>query len=582
MKAPRSLKLPASVFALCAIAGWLAGRMNPAHDQVDGNLAAGSKAAKTVRGKSKSSVPSEVLAMLAPVRTAQTTGERLRATIQLAGDIPVADIEKWLSARWFDGSEDMQESLFTRTLLSRWQEEDPAGMLAFCLRKEIRIAYEFAGDWARRDPVAALACIGQEKDPQTRSRMLAYMGNPLAKADPQAVAARIGDLFAAVGPEQANQVSGMIRALASSSPELLKAEALKWPKLLQDAARNGLAGASLKKDLVRGLAELGRQEDGKRVFMEVAGDDSELMKSIGRDLGSLPPGWLGDLVSRGGGASYYLVQDDPGKWLDSDLAAIGLNENQARQLRNSALSQLASKDPEKLKSLLAGQELGKQERSGAIQYLVARLDKDQAEAWMAGLSDEGDRDAAKAAFAFRSQDDGNSITPAGLLSDLAETGRDLSWAESSVTGRWGREQMQVLNDGFDALPADKKALIAGKFITNNQRGIPMEFKAKALDYLLANPPAASSGEPPREQNGGQRRDPLAVAACDIAVIWVEKDSTAAADWVTGLPSGNERLWAAKNLAARWAEYEPSAASRWIAALPAGERSEVEKFMKEGR
>ena len=581
MKASRHLRLPAAVFALCAIAGWMAGRMNPAQPAAGGESGSEDKAAKTTRGKSKSSVPSEVIAMLAPVRAAKTTDERLRATLQLAGDIPVADIEKWLNARWFDGSEDMQESLFTRTLLSRWQEENPAAMLAFCLRKEIRITYEFATDWAQRDPAAALDCIGQEKDPRTRSRMLAYMGETLAKADPAAVAARIGDLFAATGPEQGNQVAGLIRALASSSPDLLKAEALKWPKVLQDTARNGLVSASLKKDFTRGLAELSRQEDGKRIFMEIAGNDSELMASIGRDPGSLPDGWLGEMLSRRSG-SYYLVQDDPGKWLDSDLAAMGLNENQARQLRSSALSQLASKDPEKLKSLLAGQELGKEERSAAIQYLVGRLDKDQAEAWMAGLSDEVDREAAKTAFAFRSENDGNSVTPAGLLIDLAEAGRNISWAESRVAGKWGREQMQALNDGFDALPGDKKALIAGKFVTNNQREIPMEVKAKALDYLLANPAAASSGELPQEQNGGQRRDPLAVAACDIAVAWVEKDSAAAADWVSGLPSGKERLWAAKNLAARWAEYEPSAASRWIAALPASERSEVEKFMKEGR
>ncbi|WP_035608697.1 hypothetical protein [Haloferula sp. BvORR071] len=579
MKTPAHLLLAVGVFSLCAVVAWLASR-TPASSTATADAADAGKAAKTARVAAKSAMPSEVLAMLAPVRAAQDTEERLRATIQLATNIPMADIEKWLSATWFDGTEDMQSSLFTRTLLSRWQEEDPAAMLSFCLKKQIRITYEFAGEWARRDPAAALACIEEQADPTLRSSMLSYMGDALSKADPQLVASHIVSLSAAFDSQnQSYMVSNMIRNLAMSSPELLRAQAANWPAALQGAVRNSLAAASLKKSFASGLAELSSQEGGKAIFMSVVGNDDALMKEISRNPSALPEGWFGQLLSSGS-AGYYLVREDPVKWLDMDLGELGLTAEQARNLRSNALNGLVSKDKEKLKALIAGGELDDNERTHAIRNLVMNMKQEDADAWIAGLNEE-DQKIANATSSGRSQSSEKDVTPAGLLGDLAQADRKIGWNEARAVGKWGSEQMQVLNSQFDSLPADQKAVVAGKFLTNDHSELPAPFRAKALGYLLANPQPAPAEEAPAPRNGfSQRRgDPLASAACNIAVKWVADDSVAAAAWVKGLPTGEARKWASRNLVVQWAEYEPAAARQWIASMPAGERGDLEQALQ---
>ncbi len=586
MKNPRHPLLPVAVFAVCAIAGWLAARGTAAADAAGSDAAGGTKAAKTERAPTRSGMPAEVLAMLAPVRNAKNTEERMRATLQLAANIPQADIAKWLSAGWFDGGEDMQANLFTRTLLSRWQEEDPAAMLSFCIRKEMRITYEFAGEWARRDPAAALACIQQETDPGKRNSMLAYMSAALAKSDPALVASHLGELFASAGQDGMYQAGSMIRELAMSSPDLLGAESANWPKALQDLARKSLATAALKKNFTGGLAALSLQQDGKRTFIEAMGNDSDLAKLVASDLRALPAGWLGDLVSYGN-AGYYLTQADPAKWLgqNTDYAALGLSDNTAQNLRSYALSQLASSNPEKLKSMLAGQELSAGERSSAIASLVSSMSRPDAEAWIAGMSDE-DRKIAEANFSPRSGPDGKPLTPASLLGDLATGKREMSWAEARAMGNWGGAETQAFTAGFDALPADQKAQLAGKLVANQYSQQPPELSAKALSYLLANPgavPKAQEGENEEVPDGiqNQRMDPLTAAACNIAGSWGMKDPAAAANWIKGLPAGEARTWAARNLIDQWREYDPAAANRWAATMPGGELRQAEKA-KQGR
>lgn len=511
--------------------------------------------------------------MLAPLRAARNTEERLRATIQLAENIPLADIERWLSSNWFKGGEDMQASLFQRTLLSRWQEADPGGMLEYCFRKDIRITYEFSHDWASREPAAALALIEGHTDPQMRSNMLNQMGAALAKADPQLLLSRIAAFAKLSEGENGFGFHGIMNQLADSAPALLESQLATLPWKVQEIARRSLTKSSLKKDFAGGLAGLVNQKDGVLTFASVVGSDQELMKSVASDPGSLPPGWLGAVTS--GPGSYYLVHGDPARWFDADLAGLGLNENQAANIRTQALSQLGRKDPEKLKALISGGTLNENEHQVAIQGLVLGLDDKAAAEWVSKLTQEADRQLAQEALTSKMDDgEGGEMTPSSLFGDIAASGRQISWAETSLIGKWDREQMQALNEEFDALPVDQKAVVAAKFIARDNRELPVEFQGKALAYLLENPEARP--EQKESQSGGGT--PLVNSACNLVARWADQDPGAAAAWVADLPEGTERLWAAKNLATRWAEYEPAAVQRWIGSLSPSERAEVTAFM----
>jgi hypothetical protein len=566
--------LPVLVFGLCAAAGWIAGR-DRAPSDVEASTT-GTMASKTDRSPAKGGEPSEVTAMLAPLRAAGNTEERLRATIQLADNIPLADIERWLSSGWFKGGEDMQANLFQRSLLSRWQEADPGRMLEYCLRRDIRITYEFSQDWASREPAAALALIEGQTNPQMRSSMLGQMGAALAKADPQLVLSRITGLAKLSGADNQYEIQGILHQLAESAPALLEAQLATLPRNAQDLARRGLARSSLRKDFAGGLAGLLGQKDGMQTFAEVVGSDQDLMKKVAGDPGSLPPGWLGAVTS--GPGSYYMVHENPAQWLEIDLAGLGLNENEAENIRNQALSRLGGKNPEKLKALISGGTLNEDENRIAVQGLVFGLDTQAAADWIAGLTDEAELQAAKEALASKAgSSDAEEVTPSSLLGDIAANGREISWAETRLIGKWDREQIQALNDGFDALTAEQKGAVAARFITRRDRQMPVEFQGKALAYLLENPDAR-----PAQQDSQSIRDrSLANSACDLAARWADQDPAAAAAWVTKLPEGTERLWAAKNLAARWAEYEPAAVQRWIGSLSASERAEVTTFMNSG-
>jgi hypothetical protein len=289
---------------------------------------------------------------------------------------------------------------------------------------------------------------------------------------------------------------------------------------------------------------------------------------------------LGALLSGGGSSAYYMIQDDPMKWLelDMDFTALGLDARGSKNIRTYALNHLASKDRAKLESLIAAGQLDDQEHKYAIGALASHMKKTEAEAWMAGLS-ESDRQIVQAQLSARAQHEERAVSPTDFLSALAEENRQITWGEARSAGNWGREQVQALRAEFAALPAEQKAQVAGKFIANRYVEFPVEFTAEALGYLIANPASASKGEQAPEMGGNQRHDPLSAAACNLASRWGIQDPSAAGDWVKGLPAGEVRTWAARNLVVQWAEYDPTAARRWIASMPAGEREGMEKAIK---
>jgi hypothetical protein len=365
----------------------------------------------------------------------------------------------------------------------------------------------------------------------------------------------------------------MIGKLAETAPDLLRGESASWPEGLQGQVTIALAGASLKREFASTIASLAGTEKGKGVFLKAIQHNSELMQEIAKRPDLLPAGWLGAAIN--GAGAYYLVQKDPRKWLDTDLEALGLTESEASQIRSSAISQFGSKNTGELLSLFSSGKLGSSERQSAIATLMRSLPADQVESFLATLADE--QELAIAHSNQQRQQAGKSkepSTPAGMLAHLAKDGMSFNWEQSQEVGTWTKAQVKGFAGEFDGLPADQKSTVAAKLAESSYRQLPREIETHVIEYLIENPP-------PQKEGRSQESNPATRAATQLAARWADEDPNAASKWVSSLPVGEERLWAAKNLASRWADYEPKAAERWMATLPEAERKEVQKYVKTG-
>jgi hypothetical protein len=577
MKLPPIHLLAATCFGAFALAGWQARAPDQATPPPAAEPAPAKASKRGPRTAGKAAMPEDVRQRLAAIHAARTPDERLRATLALAHSLPVSEMERWYQSDWFDFHDGMDANLFYRITRTRWLAEDPEGLMTYFLRRNNDKTHEMAGRWARQDPHAALAFMEGVKNNGDLQRLASAMAGPLAEADPALATAQVLKLQKILGENQSWAVSELISALAKSSPAILESESAGWPAVLQKIAATGLTKAALQKDFVSGVTALEREPDGKKRFLEALSSNSELVKEMAKHPGSLPDGWFAEAASSN---PYYLVNEDPGKWLDTDLSAMGFSEEQSGRLLNYAMSYLGQKDPDRALALLDGDTLDENQRNNLLSNTLSSLatkDKARAEAWIATLTDPREIEQARQAMEnASSQAEGKTPpTPSEWLSGLAEKSDSAMWQYARMTQAWDRDQLAAATSEFQELPADQKSLVATK-LANNQSSLPTPLRAEAIRHLLENP---VEPDPEAVRNGAGTQ--LVRSTSALASTWGREDPAAAGRWIRSLPPGDERLWAAKNLAAQWAEYEPAAARQWAAGLPADERKVVVDYLDTG-
>ena len=576
MKLPPAHFLAPAVCAAFAIAGWQAG--GGKDTALESGAAVEVPTRKTKRGSQRISgardMPAEVRERLARIHAARTPEDRMRATLELAHSLPVSDLERWYVADWFNFHDGMESNVFYRITRARWLAEDPTGLMAYSLRRNSDKTYEVAGQWAKQDPAAALAFLVSTKDnPDDFQRLVYAMAGPLAAAEPALAIDQVLKFRSILGDHQGGPLTQMIGELAKHSPELLKRESTAWPASLRNLVSNQLVIASLTSDFASGVASLRDAPDGKRRFTEAIQNKPELLKEMAKHPDQVPPGWFVEVALEN---PYYVVHEDPGKWLKTDLSALGFDDEKAKRLRSHALSYFASENPEGALAMLAGDEVDDDQRPGLLANSFSRLarqDKAKAEEWLARLSDPKEVGQAREAIedALLESAGKTPPSPADWLAGLDSKDDNSMWRYSQVIRSWDRDQLAEAVREFERLPDDRKSAIAMKLVTSGDYG-PPELRGVAIRQMLENPPPA---EPNRGDSGQMTRQ-----ASRLVSEWGHQDPVAAGRWVKSLPAGEARLWAAKNLTAQWGEYEPSAARQWAAGLPADERKQVEAYLED--
>lgn len=533
---------------------------------------------RPTRHARKSGPPDAVRQQMASIRALATPEERMRATIELAYNLPVSEIEAWMENRWFNTGQGFDLSLFNKILTERWNKEDPEGLLVWKLKNNSGNAAATLASWAAKEPERVAAFFKNHPNKNLQLQSLAA----IAKTNPAFALKCLREMPASSASEDGmagyynNQA---LAELAKSSPAELEAALASLPTGLRNQAEAVLIGQRLQTSFTAEFQKLLERPDGWKILSANLSDSPGLGDKIFGQLAELPAAWKASLAAN----PYNLIDGSTAiKWWNADLEGLGFNEKDAKRIRSMALSRMASKQPEEALKFLGTADLDSNSRRNVISNVFGnfRGNPEKGEAMIALLGSEEEKQQARAALAANS-DSGSAQKiekPADWLEKVATA--DLKSGSSyqylSMIREWNPEKIADLGNQFRAMPDDQKKQVAQVIASNssNTRNMGTALVGDAIRYLVAQP------ADPTAERQGRSNDPIAQAS-NFAVNWSQTDPAAAGTWVQSLPAGDARLWAQKNLAANWAQYDPAEAAQWVKTLPASERAEVQEFMKTG-
>ena len=514
---------------------------------------------------------------MASLRAIASPEDRLRATIDLAYHLPASEITAWMEGRWFNTGAGFDLTLFNKILTERWAKEDPEGLLLFRLKNNSSESGKMIATWAENDPERVIAFFKEHPNKEMQLRSLAE----IAKKNPAFALQCLRDL-----PPSSASDNGMagyynrqvLAELAKSSPAALDAALASLPKSLRGQAEAVLIGQRLQTSFDDEFHKLLERPDGWKIFSESLGNGKELKDKFFAQLANLPAGWKSSLAS----SSYSAIDtSNATQWWNADLEGLGFTDKDAKRIRATALSRMASKQPEEAIKLMGSAGFDENNRRNLIVNIFNNLgnNPEKAESLIAMLGSEEEK---KMARAYLPQSSNPSAEPTKIESPtdwLEKVGTaDLKSGNSyqylSMLREWDTDKIAELGTQFRSLPDEKKKQAAQVIASSGEYSgnLNQALVGDAIRYLTAQPKDPEGGD----QNNSF--DPV-LHASRFAVNLSKKDPEAASQWVQTLPAGDAKVWAQKNLAANWAQYDPDAADQWIKSLPADSRGEVEKFMK---
>jgi hypothetical protein len=524
------------------------------------------------RSSRRGGAPEAVRQRMAGLRAISSSGDRMRATIELANTLPASEIAAWLDGRWFDTGRGFDVTLFNKILKERWAREDPEGLVLWGLKNNSSQASATLAQWAETDPQRMLTFFKEHPNRDLELQTLTVV----AKNNPAVALQALQDMKPggnSRGGMSSYYLGQLIQQLAESSPAALERALESLPTSVQTSAEAALVGQKLKTSFTAEIEKLWARPDGWKIF-EAALDNSDGMgEQIFANLANMPASWRASIASN----SYSMIgNSDPEKWAKLDLEGMGFTAEQASSIHSMALTKFGYKNPEAALKLMAGMELNENARQNMLGNVFRnfRGGAEKAEALLALLGSDEDREAARVAMAQNYNSPVTKIeTPEAWLETVGTADPNASsYQYFSMLRQWDQEKLTDLGSKFQSMPDAQKQTVA-KILTQNS-GYAENIKplqADALRYLIANPVEPKEGE--------QRQSRTTDQASEFAVNWARSDPAAAGDWVRSLPAGEARQWAQKNLAANWAQYDPEATEQWINSLPADDRPPVREFLK---
>jgi hypothetical protein len=563
-------------FLAMAVLGWKIAGQPQAKPVVQEESAgdAANTAKRPDRTSRRGGAPEAVRQRMAGLRAISSSGDRMRATIELANTLPASEIGAWLDGRWFDTGRGFDVTLFNKILKERWEREDPEGLVLWALKNNSQNASGTLAKWAETDPQRVTDFFKEHPNRDLELQTLSV----IAKNNPAVALQALKDMKP-VGNSRSGMssyyLSQLVTQLAESSPGAVESALASLPASMQTIAESALIGQKLKTSFTTEIEKLWARPDGWKIFDAAMNNSNGMGEQIFAHLANMPEAWRASIASD----SYSMIGDsDPEKWCKADLEGMGFTAEQASSIHAMALTKFGYKNPEAALKLMGELELSDNNRQNMLGNVFRnfRGGAEKAEALLALLGSEEDKQAARSAMAQNSNSQVAKLeTPDDWLEKVggADPNTGGTYQYLSMLRQWDQQKLTDLGSKFQSLPDELKqqtALILTRNSSSEDKLKPLQ--ADALRYLIANPV-----EPKEGQQNQQSR--TTDQASEFAVNWAKSDPAAAGDWVRSLPAGEARQWAQKNLAANWAQYDPEATEQWINSLPAEDRPQVKEFIK---
>jgi len=522
---------------------------------------------------------------LQAIRLARDPNERARAIVDLASQLSPAEFGEWFENGWFNIRGGEGQTLFTKIIRERWQQEDPEGLLLWSIKNKRDIAGDMIASWADTEPQRILDFFREHPDSNREMQVLASM----AKKNPAMALQRLQELAAeGLSRDRSAYTGSLMEQLAKHSPAGLEAAIPSLTGSLKVRAETALIGERIKTSYSDELHKLFERPDGVKLYTGVVSDGDvpdEVKGKLFDELANLPAAWRNAI---GTNPYYFLTEGNASKWITTDLDQYGFNEMQITSIRSRAISQLANKQPEAALRMMVGLDMTQENREsmlGNIFEIVAGK-KDQAQAMIAMLETDADRQIALTVISSSNDDEGERPSRPKIekpqdwmdAATTIDTSKGSSYEFYAVLRKWDKTQIEALAGQFRAMPDESKRKVAEVIAGNPYSSAPGQLDAEAIRYLVANPAVFVPQADLFEQETLLSQKSAENKTVNLASIYVGKiaktDPEEAAEWIQTLPEGDAKLWARRNLHSIWSQFDPKAADEWKSSLPAKDRDTV--------
>jgi hypothetical protein len=560
------------LFLVMATVGWLSGGNSgkPAIPDAQPETSRSVRPERVLPGRL-----GETAKRLAPIHAAGSPEDKMRATIELANSLPVSDIAAWLEGGWFNLREGMNFTLFTNILTERWQNEDPEGLILWAIEQHSDSADSLRSAWAESDPERLLALFKERRNDDEEIEMLVE----IAGFHPDLALRRFQEM---IDSGLAVPASELMEQLAKTSPAALEAILDSLPSGVRFDAERFLIAGKMRTSFTSELHKLWDRPDGLVLLDYILSLDDPEESDFGSfsskllaELANFPDSWRRSLVNSGG---YFINRTSALQWLSADLEGHGFGAEEALKIRIVALDSMVYRDPEETLKRMASLNIPTDDREPLIKRAfrdAARIGTEEAQSLFALLTTDEDRETARQITAPPvSIPFGPKIeidTPAKWLAAM-EGRSEHEKRNWSLSRMWTPEDLSVLKRQFNTLPVERKLNLAPKMLDSAS-----PLRAEATAFLIRQPWDAKQIQETysfQQPQKASSEDLKVEIASDYIVSLAEDNPESAGQWITQLPDGQPKLWAAKHLHILWADYDPAAADRWMKSLPTTMQNQV--------